>query len=477
MSTKLYLDVSVVRIQSYLSRTTKLKGRRGASAALAEATRLPEDAPLLADGRARINEEAGEADGVINLVLDHPGDPDAVEAEARALAERVFADLREMLPGAEFRAVWGEGTGYLEAYDRWIGPRLAGGEVLSDLPPVRELTYAVTCQTCHLDPAVGTIPARVAHDEARSACADCLMRYSRESHTRGRTAEEVLLGAVEAKSPTEEFPELAALGAPDSGRNHLAHVFIDGNAFGDFFHHLARHGGHLDPEVKTAVSRDLNKATRTALAEATRAGRRDTDAGKLCVVPHVVGGDDVLVTLPADRGWRFVRRYLECFGELTEKTRHPLTRVPELPRLSASAGITFAHHKIPFNLAVEAAEQRLRAAKSLVRGRQASVGFVDITRDGSLDRAADPIRLADLEAAAKDLTTLARRPAAFRNTLAGLWREGDADGLRAVRTTARRLNQEDAVAPFLPAATGAVPPASAPAIPLALALRIVRWWR
>jgi hypothetical protein len=503
--THLYLDISAVRIQSYLSRTPQLKGRRGASAAIAEATRLTDDAPVLKAGGARINAEAGQADGVINLVLDLPdplqalersgpaAGPGSVRAEpgsgggrqadtaATALAREVFAQLRQRLPGAYFQAVWGIGESYLQVHHDTIGPRLARGDILSDLPPAGEFPYAVVCQICHQDPATGWL--RLGADEAdKAACADCRMRHSRSVRKAGEGAERDLAETLCASRTAQDFAELARLGGPDTDRNHLGTVFIDGNAFSDFFHHLSRPGNRIGADAKTRISQALNAHTRTALARAAGQVSRDGDDGLLCVVPHLVGGDDVLVSLPADRAWPFTRRFLQEFGQLAEETRQQ-AGLPGLPTLSASAGLVFAHASYPFHLVVEEAEARLRAAKSDVRGEVASVNFTDLTADGPGSTKPATATLTSLDAKAAALDALARLPASLRTQLAAFLRDSTAEerSLR-VNNIIDRLGHRQTVAPFWPEQphapnTPRLAVDGSQAIPLEEALRIVRWWR
>ncbi|MGW2320094.1 Cas10/Cmr2 second palm domain-containing protein [Streptomyces sp. NPDC001680] len=460
----LYLDVSCVRIQSYLSRTTQLKGRRGASAAIAAATQLDADAGrelLRALPGVAANTEAGEADGVINLVVQDTSVTDSTDTTAREIARTVFRRLRALLPAAEFQAVWATGPSYLDAHHNGIGPRLARGDVLSDLPPVPELPYARPCGMCHLDPAAGTL--RLGPDDEQPACADCLARWSPQGRLQGRTAERALATALGHGRLAEDLSDLARLGGRDNGRNHVGTVFVDGNAFGEFFEGLATQGRRVDRDTKTAISRDLNQHTRTALAEAAHSVVRDSDRDTLCVVPYLVGGDDVLVSLPADRAWAFSRRYLSVFATLVAQTRDAVG-VPGLPRLSASAGLVFAHAKEPFHLVVEEAGRRLAAAKSAVRGSAASVAFADLTRGET----GAPVRLSDLEAHADALTRLAALPAGSRHTLASRLGSGSTYAETAVANQALRLGQDDVLAPFL---------AEEAPIGLDQALRITRWWR
>lgn len=456
---QLYVDVSCVRIQSYLSRTPRLRGHRGASAALAAATRYARGHSPVPN--ARINAEAGEADGVISLVREAPP-ADRVDREAATLARQVFRGLRERLPAAEFQAVWAVGPSYLEAHHHGLGPRLQRGDVLVDLPTGAELPYASVCTLCHIDPAWK--PLRLVEEEEHTVCADCHMRFSSDTRQDARTAEYELAEALGTTERVRGLSELAALGSPETDRNHVGTVFIDGNAFGQFFERIATAGHRLSFAVKAKISGELNEHTRTALTEAVRAVQRDGDGGRLCAVPFLVGGDDVLVSLPADRAWVFTRRYLETFGQLAERTRQEAP-LPDLPALSASAGLVFSHATEPFSDVVEAADGRLSAAKSLVCGTAASVDFTDLTAGHS----GGAVRLEQLEQYAPQLQALAALPPSARATLAALpHRSTGADATTLVEAQALRQGHQDIVAPFLAESTP---------IQLRTALEIARWWQ
>ena len=74
-----YIDIGAVRIQEWLARTPALALRRGASAALSEITSRGSVEGLLPDG-VRWNGEAGDVDGVVNLMLGQLGVPTAEAA-------------------------------------------------------------------------------------------------------------------------------------------------------------------------------------------------------------------------------------------------------------------------------------------------------------------------------------------------------------------------------------------------------------
>ncbi|MFJ6105284.1 Cas10/Cmr2 second palm domain-containing protein [Streptomyces sp. NPDC092359] len=490
-STRVYVDFGAIRIQSYLSRTAGLRGHRTASDALARATarRVIED---VVGHLAEVNDEAGEADGVVSIrFVPTPGMD--VETHVRRLQDEVFAHLRRELPGAEFQSVWGEGEYYLNAYARQIQPRTEVGEVRHDLPATAEFPLAVPCGMCHTDPAATR--GKIVGKEVW-LCPDCSMRNvprgmskNDESSPEGRLRNSL---PVNHDAP-EGFETLAALGRAESGRNHLATVSVDGNAFGEFFKALVKEGGE-DPRMRTwkqKISKDLSQATRQALTEATLGLALTDELDRMVVVPHVVGGDDVLVSLPADQAWAFTLAFLHQFGAAVHEATSGILEVlngrraergegvPALQAPTASAGIVFAHAGHPLTLLAEYADQCLREAKRAVRGKAASVQWRDITAEGTEQARRDPLLLSMLRTpdgeptgTAKALSALASVPSSHRSRLAEAVR---ADGEITAAVIAQRVGHLKAVRPFLSPfdRRNAPPPAG---IALGAALTLTRWW-
>ncbi len=378
-----YLDIAPVRIQSYLGRARDLKGQRGASAYLShishrdENGQLPEsirDAVAAAGVVAETNAEAGQADGLIALRLP-------LDADARRVAEAVMAEVRSKLPAVHLTARWATGQSYVEVYRSHFAT--GGAERLESYPATREFPPLVTCRQCSADPAVGRIDLHEVKNQP--VCADCLARYDdpyRQSGLNQKSvpvsAENDLLNRLDRteKGTVQHFKELAELGEQDGKHNHLATVYVDGNGLGDLFDRIATSGSaNLKKDVSAAVS-DI---TREALVIATQKILRGEE--KVPVIPHVVGGDDVLVSVVADRAWEFTITYLSVFA--TRMAAVPgLTELPGYQPVSASAGIVIAHYKFPFRRAVKLAGGLLRAAKQKEHGRQAAVLWLDATRDG-----------------------------------------------------------------------------------------------
>ncbi|MGW9171088.1 Cas10/Cmr2 second palm domain-containing protein [Streptomyces decoyicus] len=494
-----YVDTGAVRIQQYLARTPTLRGHRAASHRLAEATSRPVIEQVV-DGLAEVNPEAGDADGVVSLRLPVPegasGAGERVEDRVRRVQDRVLAHLRQSLPAAEFQSVWGEGASYLSVYATILRPRTRRGEVRYDLPATAEFPAASLCRGCRTDPAV---EVQKVQDERLALCLDCVMRNVARTRTavnpltpEGWLREQLGLGGDDA---VDNFSDLAALGAPAGGRkaNHLATIAVDGNAFGVFFSALAQ-AAQADPglrEAKDQVSRDLASAAREALLYATLELPLTTEREQLCVVPHVVGGDDVVVTLPADQAWRFVRFYLRDFAQRVEKAtagvlpaltawqeeRGGPSPAPTVP--TASAGVVFAHATHPIGLQVEAAGRRLSSAKGAFRGRLASVHWQDVTADGPDAPGHPPVELSVLDdgtgrptAAASALDGLVRIPASHRTRLAEALRSG---GPVTAAVQADRVGHLAAVRPFLPPLhrLEGHPPCG---LDLGAALGMARWW-
>ncbi len=485
---RMYVDVAATRIQHYIGRTPRLKGQRSASAWLSWATSsdqvtavLRDSAALNASG-AEPNPEAGQADGLISVRLPEGADP-------RPVAGTLAAYLRSVLPSLEVSGLWGAGASYLEAYRDQMKP-LRDDPPLVSLPPSAGFPPLESCAECRADPVAGQIA--IHEEQAIGVCLDCLARYQDlyrrpglAARPRGQGAgppgelpvyqEEASLARALGRDPVrgtaQDFGDLAALGGPATWRNHIATVYADGNAIGALFERIAAHG---DPHLKERASAAISAATRTALLEATRAVLGEDPREPLPVIPHIVGGDDLLVSVAADRAWRFTVSYLDAFG------RHARD-IPDVGDLlgpvppSASAGLVFAHLKFPFRRAAELAAGRMAAAKQQFHGVSPAVAWLDVTRDGEH---APPAQRAW---ALADLLELEDALAALRAEIepsgrAVLERLVDvtqpAVSLARLAEHARRLDRGTVLEPFV---AGLDPAAGT--VRMAGALSVARWWR
>ncbi|MGL5824039.1 MAG: Cas10/Cmr2 second palm domain-containing protein [Nocardioides sp.] len=387
---KAYLDVGAVRIQSYLGRSRHLWGRSGASALLAAETR-PEALQGIDFAGATVspNPESPTVDGVVSVVLDSP-------EQISPVAHRLAAHLSAALPGIHLVARAASAVDYIGAHARMA----ATDPVLEWLPAPFEWPLAARCQECGLDAVTTTLTIV---DEQIEACADCAARRAGPTRhpavvtrtaqatdgtgqrTPGRfTVEHWLLDQTEA-SATLDFSDLAGLG--DDGRgNHLATISADGNALGKLFSEARRIAGDDPNQVRVLgeLAHLVTETTKQALLVATQAVYDPSRDDKLPVVPHVRGGDDVLVSVPAERCWPFVRALLRGFGSGTppaDKLAATLAQLGlEPPTLSA--GVVICQSSLPFGQQVSLCEELLREAKARVHGHGYSVAWLDTTWDG-----------------------------------------------------------------------------------------------
>lgn len=378
MPDSIYADVAVVRIQSWLARTPRLRGRRGASALLSQATSAAVISGLLPDG-VELNPEAGDVDGVVSLrspVLPDAA-PEGAEEAARAAAAEVARHLRDRLPAAELELRSpSHAPDYLTAYasrppvERWQ-------------PAVSEIAWALPCASCGMAPATERRDLRQEERDA-SVCRDCAHRLDAAGRSTSRRpddqprAEQIVRGLLPPELQGKDFPDdFGAIAALDDS-THLATVHIDGNRVGALFDALVRDKGRSG---KAELARGIDGATATALGAALTEISKAED-GCLPIAVHVMGGDDLLVTVPAGRALAFCQRFLRSFQErIGGWLAGSGLNVKVAP--SASAGLVWHHAKHPFALAVDQAEQALSDAKSAVLGCEASIAWADVTADGA----------------------------------------------------------------------------------------------
>ena len=479
---RMYVDVAAARIQHYIGRTPRLKGQRGASAWLSwatgagQVTKVLRETPALRAHHAELNPEAGQADGLISVRF--PGES-ASEETAMMVAATLAAYLRSVLPSLEISGLWGAGPSYLEAYRDQMKP-LRDDPPLVGLPPLAGLPPLESCAECRADPVAGQIEI---HEKSVGVCLDCLARYQDLYRRvglarRGRPPiyrEEAdlaqALGRDPVKGTAEDFENLAVLGGQETWRNHIATVYADGNAIGALFDRIAAQG---DPGLKEHASAAISAATRESLLEATRAVLGEDPREPLPVIPHIVGGDDLVVSVVADRAWRFTVSYLDAFRaharDIPGAGDGSGTALP-----SASAGLVFAHMKFPFRRAAELAAGRLRAAKRQFHGISPAVAWLDVTRDGEQPPPAlrawaldDLLELEDALAALRTQVEPSGRAVLERLVDTGR----PVVSLARLKEHARRLDRGAVVEPFL---AGLDPGPGTER--MAGALSVARWWR
>lgn len=452
-----YLDVAALRIQTWLGRTKGLKLRRGASVMLTEMTSREHWSTRLPAGTCW-NDEAGDKPGVVTLRVESGVPRDRADGIVGSAARAVVEELRTVLQHLPVQAVTGTGPTYLQAYPGMQRSRREG-TVLLDCPAAPfELFVARPCAACHQAPAEVTVRTerdRAGHPEVEQWCRECVGRRDSAGLTTGSgdrapATERRLLRALTDRPGggrfegfTDVFPELAAEGRDraDDAASQLALVYADGNRVGAFLAGLAQGAGN-ERVFRPDVVRALDETTVEALADAVAATM--AGGGPIPVLPHVAGGDDLVLSVPARYAWPFVLELVDAFSRRMEQ-RCREWGLPGGTAPTLSAGLVFHHHKHPFFDADALADRHLQAAKAH-GGTRPAVSFVDVTSDGTESRIPHEHLVEDLRGRAALLSELAAVPQSHRATLTALCR--------------RALAQE--ALPGRPSAAGPAAPARAP---------------
>jgi hypothetical protein len=355
-----------------------------------------------------VNPEAGDVDGVISLMANS-------EQAAALGSQAVAAHMRREMPAIEIIVTdVVAGPDYVTAYSQ-LHP---GGTTWQPAAP--EITVALPCAYCGHDPATRTRDLSPDRRE-QPVCADCDGRLARAGfsststgHLLPRDQARVLEWLGHGSGLPDGFPsDFGALTALDGHATHVATIFCDGNRVGALFEALA--SSNLLSKRDLAVG--IDGATTTSLAAAIRAVWRAEDR-YLPISVHLVGGDDLLVSVPAKRGWEFTQSYLRGFGEALAQWRRSAGVESRTVSPTASAGVVFHHHSYPFSLVVVTAERALKAAKKSFRGCEAAIAWADITTDDTTVHG--PRSVAWFDAQEASLADLARTAASQRALLGRL---------------------------------------------------------
>jgi hypothetical protein len=316
------------------------------------------------------------------------------------------------------------------------------GRFVVDSPPAPpEVILAKPCDQCRSAAATHGEIEVIVGEKKKDLCTDCHNRFEAAGGTKGdkpwrspfpELHMKKALAGVEmiVTGFSDDFAKMAAAGerSADDASTQLALIYADGNRVGGFLSEAAdaaSRGGKIE---KTEIATVIDDATVGALA----------DAVKECfdgwprppVLANLAGGDDLLVSVPADDAWLFTCTLLRAFGirvgaasrEWPDQVR---AKVPTL-----SAGLVFHHVKEPFSDVVRLAEGQLRHAKEKGRGLRATVAFLDLTADGGYAPAGrEPLTLEYLTDNAGKLAQIAKLPPSRIATLLALYRQDAHDDL------------------------------------------------
>ncbi len=479
-----FVDVGFKQVQEYLGRSRSLWGRRGASDLLLHASDaagqfhqraselgIADIKTILAqyEPDVTVNHEALDVDGVISLTSPHN---DKAWEAGIALAQAI----RTQLPAC---------TVQVSLYDQPSYAASLASEVAEN-PKLRqtfwprpyEFPMQKLCDECGQSGASSYLAAKESW-----VCPDCQQRRPRKlrgqlyrslkknrdassTGTSGFLAEQRLWKAIDAQTAAgrelavaEDFAAIAKMRAlsddaiqyRSTDNNHLATIFADGNGLGGLFAEArtraADDGTEQSLEYLRTLSKGIKEATGEALLKATLEILRPDDT-QLPVVPHIQGGDDILVTVPALRAWRFLRVFLEAsqqgYAAFGQRDRPP----------TMSAGIVICHDAFPIGDQVELTEELLRQAKRHVLGNGMSFAWTDVTWDGPRPVAGRPAwDLTKLNDRAETLNAVVELPGSTRSSLRTMLSDPDpaARQARLVHFVTRMPGSASFVSGVLPA--------------------------
>jgi len=386
--TRFLVVVDTPGIKPFVFGTDALAEVRGASALLDRLNRLETEDCLREAAGLRITKVF--ANGGTGQFIVTASD----RAHLQAAVDRLTAYYHQETGGEVHILVgvaeWAEGTDYRlavqAAFEHLLGQRTSG----SGRPTVMTFPLVLECSSLSHLPAVGPYrwsgeqlilseASQRKREESRQARRGILwsgwMEYL-DSAGECRDSRRGFLDHADALrcETTEEIGDYAA----GRRRGYIGLIYADGNAMGRLVQELD------SPEVYTAFSELVDGSIRDACYEALRdvcaaeieAASAALDRGekpdRLPADILLLGGDDLLVLLPADRALRFALQVTRTFERLTRERQAAL---PEAARrffaerqladrgLTISCGVAVGPARYPFYLLLDLAEELLSSAK------------------------------------------------------------------------------------------------------------------
>lgn len=380
--TDFLVQIDVPSIKSYVFGTDPLNEVRGASARLDRLNRH-EMGRVLGEHLGMAELETIYANGGSAQFIVRRCDADTVEAACR----RMIRSIREQT-GGEVRPAYGiaplpddgayRGAVSQAHFQLRCRRGFAGGHhSASTLPAIME------CRSASHLPAVrvnfGAEGDRMLSEASRIKASEG--REARAGAVWHRWMEH--LSGSGPWPAHEEWPDLRcadvnAIGERSSWRNYVGVVYADGNAMGKVVQALdspetcRRFSEIVDDSIREACFLGLDAVMQEAVERIRGAIERERRPPPLPADILLLGGDDLLVALPADRALDFALRATSEFERLTrakiDSVKEDGARRFFQERLgdsgfTISCGVAIVRSTYPFYLALDLAEQLLRSAK------------------------------------------------------------------------------------------------------------------
>lgn len=391
----LYIDIGAQRIQTWISKPVKLKYVKGGSIRLSEETDDNKIARWLNNEHITdfvVAKEAGNIDGVVVL---KGSSSEIATRRADEVAYKLLLYLNERLPGIEWAGWRCSASSFLDAYNR--GEQKKVDKRYSLEPSTMEFAGFSLCEGCKAEPAVRSI----GHVQENLG-PDCASRFGNSEMDDERREKEVNPQwksypgdwLESDRGWPQDFTELAGrvgnVANKNKIRNHVATVCADGNRVGALFKELSNYPALAD--FKLEAIRLLDETTRKAVQDAALEVQQED----IVILPHYIGGDDILISVTADEAWNFVVAMIEKFENLKEEYRKILEPVnvkeidgksmaklrKSIDNISLGVGLVFSHASYPFYECRQKAEEALSYAKKEYKGERSAICWMDLTEGG-----------------------------------------------------------------------------------------------
>ncbi len=370
-------------IKQYVFGTDVLREIRGASANLDRLNRvetqkrleraLPDSAKV-----TKVYANGGSAQFVVEDA-DEDGVRRACDAIVSLFMEKTAGDVKPVYGVSSFS----EANGYQDAVSNAFLELRARRECAVELRTPSLMPVMAECSSASHLPAA--VIATIGGDRrALSESAQVKERRGRDAREHGIWADWMKHCAESGPWPGEEewddlrFDDMVRIGEQSSGRliGDIGLVYADGNAMGRVVQQL--NSPAVCREFSSIVDRSIRNSCFEALgdvcSEEIAAIREGNGAGELQRLPAdilLLGGDDLLVILPADRALKFAESAAQRFRDLTHSAIDELSE-PAVKRFfdqvnvmefSISCGVAIARSSYPFYLLLDLAEDLLKNAK------------------------------------------------------------------------------------------------------------------
>lgn len=378
--------VDIPAIKGFVFGTDRLREICGASGLLAAINRRFGQVLKDAVGENGSVQEVYANGGSGQFIVE--ADPPALDRAMLALGKFVADETRLGARLVHASAPWPEGATYQDCLAEAFR-QLRRAKDRPGLAALASTPFAMDCQSCSDRPAARLV--RLPEGEKEWICEACQAKRDHPDSL-WKELEEHL--HFEFGPATWQPPhDLGEIGTRSRPRGWLGVVYADGNAMGSLIRKIGLR------EDFSLFARTVDEAVRGSchVALARVIGHRDPSKADFPARILLLGGDDLVVALPAQHALDFVVAVEEEFERHTAKGladsaffRHELAG----RGLTLSFGVTLCKASFPFRTALDLCEELLKSAKAA--GRSGTGGHAESYTDFHVIGESQLLNLAEL---------------------------------------------------------------------------------